>query len=94
MELQIMLFCIIWVGTWNKLSVEQTRVEVSQIMSAYEKNESIRKLFKEYVDWAPDFNALLGRLSTESKQVLDTISKSIDRKIQKGNGNGEVAKNG
>lgn len=84
MYLQIMLFCLIWVGTWNKVSVEQTRVEVNHVMAAYEENESIRQLFVEYVDSATDFNALLGRISAESGQILDAISGASGRRVQKG----------
>ena len=88
MDLQIMLFCLIWVGTWSKVSVEQTRVELSQITNAYETNTEIKELFSEYVSSAAEFNGLLGRISAESQQLLAQISKVLDKKIAEGPKNG------
>lgn len=74
---QIILFCLIWIGTWNDKTTTDTRVELVKIMRAYEKSDELQSLFKKYVDEATDFNALLGRLSTESKLVLDAIDAAI-----------------
>lgn len=74
-ELQIMLFSLIWIGTWNKKSLVEMRVDTQKIIRSYSKSEELRSVFKDYVQGAYDFNALLGRLSTESTKVMETIDK-------------------
>ncbi len=84
---QIILFCLIWIGTWNDKSTTDTRVELIKIIRAYVQSDELKALFKKYVDEATDFNALLGRLSAESKLVLDAISAAIvatGRKLDNG----------
>lgn len=74
MNLQIMLFCLIWTGTWNKQSVEQTRVALSQIIFTYESSDELKELFRSYVQSAKDFNELLGTISKDSVKVLEKLN--------------------
>lgn len=78
-DLQIMLFCLIWVGTWNDLSTENTRIELEKVISVYESYEEVRNLFRDYVQQAPEFNALLGRISTEQKDIVKTLKTFEDK---------------
>lgn len=80
MNLQIMLFCLIWVGAWNKTTVEETHKEIDRIILGYEKNEKIRKTFESYITAAKDFNELLGRVSTNSSKILALLSGELGAK--------------
>uniref|UniRef100_A0A7C4TJE1 F0F1 ATP synthase subunit alpha n=1 Tax=candidate division WWE3 bacterium TaxID=2053526 RepID=A0A7C4TJE1_UNCKA len=73
MNLQLMLFCLIWIGIWNKMDKQQVRIEIEKIISIYRKNAGIRDLFAKYITEAQDFNTLLGRLSAESNKVLEAL---------------------
>jgi F-type H+-transporting ATPase subunit alpha len=84
-NLQVMLFCLIWVGTWNNLTTENTRIELEKIITAYEDNSAVRDMFADYINNAPDFNALLGRISTEQKDILKKL-KSFKGKKDTTNG--------
>jgi len=81
MNLQIMLFCLIWIGTWNKVSVEQTQKEVGRIILGYEKNERVKKLFQDYISEAKDFNGMLGRVSADSGKILEVLSDELSTKL-------------
>lgn len=81
LNLQIMLFCLIWVGLWNNEAVEDARVEWSKIIKAYKSNEKVRKEFAKYVSEASEFNALLGRVSSEANQILDVINSALEENV-------------
>jgi len=76
--LQEMLFCLIWIRTWAGKSTEEVRIELEKIMHTYKKSKVLQNTFKKYVSEAADFNELLGKVSAESKQILQTITQEIN----------------
>ncbi|MBI2414270.1 F0F1 ATP synthase subunit alpha [candidate division WWE3 bacterium] len=76
-ELQIMLFCLIWIGTWNKYGKEQVRVELEKIISTYKRSKTTQDLFSKYVWEASDFNSLLGKLSVDGNKIMDTLEAAF-----------------
>lgn len=81
LNLQIMLFCLIWVGTWSSLSLAELKVEIDKVISEYEVKPEIREFFSEYVESAPEFNALLGRVSTEQKDILKKLGLEVKQDV-------------
>lgn len=81
LDLQIMLFCLIWTGLWNNESVEEAGVEWKKIIKAYRSNEEVRKSFAKYISEASEFNELLGKVSSETNQILDTINSALEENV-------------
>jgi F-type H+/Na+-transporting ATPase subunit alpha len=73
LDLQVMLFCLIWVGIWNEVSLEEARIELEKIKNAYESSDEVRALFAQYLSEASDFNALLGRVGGEHAAILQKV---------------------
>jgi len=72
-NLQIMLFSLIWVGVWNNLSKDELRETIDKIIKAYKSSEVVKNTFADYLKNAVDFNALLGKVSTDSNKILEVI---------------------
>jgi hypothetical protein len=72
-DLQIMVFCLIWVGTWNNLQLNELREAINKVIRAYKTSEVVQKTFADYINGATDFNNLLGRVSAESNKIMDVI---------------------
>ena len=72
-DLQIMLFCLIWVGIWNNLSKEELKVTLARVIRAYRSSPVVSQMFSDYVSSAQDFNTLLGKVSTDSNKILEAI---------------------
>jgi hypothetical protein len=70
MNLQIILFSMIWVGTWQTSDKGTMNSDIQQIMNKYERDEGFRNYLNGIIAEARDFNDLLGKLSRSSAQIV------------------------
>jgi F-type H+-transporting ATPase subunit alpha len=77
MNLQVMLFCLIWVGVWNNKTQDELRASVNEIANAYKSSEVLQEMFAEYIKNAADFNTLLGKISTDSNKIMEAVQAAV-----------------
>lgn len=70
-ELQIILFSLIWIGTWQTESKATMNADMESITRKYFSDDKFKDYLHHTVDSAKDFNALLGLLSKQSKNILE-----------------------
>lgn len=77
MDLQIMLFCLIWVGIWNDTEITEFREDISKVTKAYKESEELQKKFEGYISSAKTFNELLGKVSSETNKILELLNLTL-----------------
>ncbi len=63
LNLQLVLFCMIWIGVWHQDTTLVMKSDIEKMMSKVDSDESYRKRIDSYVEKAADFNELLGFVS-------------------------------
>ncbi|MCA9389951.1 F0F1 ATP synthase subunit alpha [candidate division WWE3 bacterium] len=74
-NLQVLLFSLIWIGTWQTASKSEMSTDMQQITNKYLSDEEYRSKLHSIIDSAKDFNALLGILSKEGKGLVELAKK-------------------
>lgn len=69
-NLQMFLFCMIWVGTWNTVSNEEMMKALDVLKYRYENDNSYKQKVLELISSSSDFNNMLGKISMSNKDFL------------------------
>lgn len=69
-NLQVILFSMIWVGTWQTTDKGTMNSDIQQIMNKYERDETYRNYLLGIINEANDFNDLLGKISRANTQIV------------------------
>jgi F-type H+/Na+-transporting ATPase subunit alpha len=76
LNLQIMLFSLIWVGVLNNYESSSLRVFIDKASLLYQKNPDFRKKVDDLIDSSEDFNVLLGKLAPASNDLVNFINEN------------------
>lgn len=69
-NLQILLFCLLWIGVVQKASSYNKPQDVEQIIKLYEANKDFRKTLDTMIETASSFNNLLGIIREKKEELL------------------------
>lgn len=69
-QVQLFLFCSLWVGTWNNKTPEEMKKDIEKITDAYISNQGIREQINKFIESQDSFNKLLGEIRTLTDKVL------------------------
>ncbi len=72
-ELQIMIFCLIWVGAIKSESNEKTKFTVRKFIQVYDNNPMFVEKVHTLLNSSSDFNVLLGKVSSKQGELLKYI---------------------
>ena len=70
LNVQIMLFCLIWIGTWKEKNEHTMQDDLARLVDKYDKDDQFKKKIDEMVIGAGDFNDLLGRVNADASEIL------------------------
>jgi F-type H+-transporting ATPase subunit alpha len=73
-ELQIIVFSLIWVGAIKSESNEKTKFIVRKFIQEYETNKSFVDKVHTLINSSADFNVLLGKVNTKQSELLGHIN--------------------
>lgn len=69
-NLQIILFSLIWVGTWNNKSKESMGGDIKKIVERYTTDATYKGKVDQIIEGAKDFNTLLAQISGKSEGLI------------------------
>ncbi len=73
-NLQIVLFSLVWVGALSGEDSTQIRVIFEKAVMSYEKNEQFKKKVDDLVATSDDLNVLLGKISGSLPEIMSYLS--------------------
>lgn len=73
-DLQMFLFSLIWIDTWNGRSQQVMKHDLRLIMESYLKNNPVRESVKNLIEKSQSFNDLLNGV----RKNLDTLLKELN----------------
>lgn len=73
LDLQILIFCLIWLGIWNTKSSEYVDTIIDMIINEYNSNDNYRKELTNLLNESKDFNMFLGMLGSKTSLFIDTL---------------------
>lgn len=68
-ELQIVLFCLIWVGSLTFDSTSKIKYIRDKAKELYDTNGNFKMMIDRLLSESTDFNSLLGKISSQSKEL-------------------------
>ena len=74
-NIQVFIFCLIWIGAIPEEDSARLQYITSKCTTLYDNNTEFNKLVNSLIGESTDFNLLLGRISSQSKQLMDIIDK-------------------
>ncbi len=74
-NIQIFVFCLIWVGAIPEEDTARLRYITEKCVSLYDTNQDFIVAVNTLIDESGDFNVLLGKVSSQSKQLMSLIDK-------------------
>lgn len=74
LNLQILLFSLIWIGAVKDEDESITKVFFDKASNLYESDPNFRKQVDDLINSSDDFNALLGRLAHDSDDIMTYIN--------------------
>lgn len=75
-DVQILLFTLIWSGVLKEETIGKIRFYRSQAQKLYDKNPVFRDKIKKLILSCDDFNALLGKISAQHKELIDYMERA------------------
>lgn len=81
--LMVIIYCLIWVGTWQKESTQSLKFHINRLVKAYEKSESLRRMVQKLITGSSNFNELLGRITGESPKILQEVENAAEGSREK-----------
>lgn len=73
LNVQIMLFCIIWIGALNQLDSEAIKAKIQAAENIYQQDATFKKTIDDTIASTDSFNDLLGKVGSVSKSVLERL---------------------
>jgi len=73
MNLQILLFCLIWVGSLTGDNSSSLRYSVDKSINLYHKDTEFKAIVDDLVKTTDDFNVLLGKVSASGKNIVNYL---------------------
>lgn len=70
LNLQIITFCLIWVGAWQELNDTKLEIELTKFMHSYKNNKEFQSNVTKLIESVTDFNYLLGLVSQNLKELV------------------------
>lgn len=75
LNVQIVFYALIWVGTFNNYSKEQVRNLMLRMESLYQSDEGFRAQVDGIISSSEEFNQLLGEIGSKAKSLVKAIEK-------------------
>jgi len=69
-NLQILLFSLIWVGTWNNKSKETMISDMEKVVDRFSEDTAYRGRIDDLIRGARDFNTMLAQLSGRTEEII------------------------
>jgi F-type H+-transporting ATPase subunit alpha len=76
MDVQILLFILIWSGILKEETSGKIMFYRSQAQKLYDKDPVFKDRVKKLISSSDDFNALLGKISAQHKELIDYMEKA------------------
>lgn len=76
-NLQIILFCMIWVGAWSDKSSTAMKIDVEKFSAKYNRDEAFKNKIDNIVNNSSDFNTLLGEVRANISNLLSGDLRKI-----------------
>lgn len=76
MDVQILLFILIWSGILKEETTGKIRFYRSQGQKLYDKDPVFKDKVKKLISSSDDFNSLLGKISAQHKELIDYMEKA------------------
>jgi hypothetical protein len=73
MNLQILLFCLIWVGSLSGDNSSSLRYSVDKSINLYHKDPEFKAIVDDLIIVTDDFNVLLGKVSASGKNIINYL---------------------
>ena len=71
-NLQVYLFCVLWVGIWQGKGLEEMRQEVGKITLAYEKDKKVNEETNKFIESYDSFNKILADIKGHLESISPT----------------------
>lgn len=78
-NVQILLFCLIWVGIINEDDLEKLLKITESAIQLYDKDAKFKENVDGVIESSSDFNNLLGRISTKAQMFLNYLEIGIGK---------------
>lgn len=75
LNVQIVFYALIWVGTFNNYSKEQIRNLMLRMEGLYQSDDGFKAQVDGIIEASAQFNQLLGEIGSKSKSLLSAIEK-------------------
>lgn len=72
-RLQIFLFCVLWIGTWQGKTTPTMKGEIDIFIKAYEEKKKVREDINELISKAESFNKLLNDVRKQVQSFFDAV---------------------
>lgn len=72
-NMQILLYCLIWVGSLTGDNSSSLRYAVDKSINLYHKDADFKSMVDELVAKTDDFNVLLGKVSASGKNIINYL---------------------
>jgi len=77
MDVQIIMFVLVWTGILKEDIPGKIRISKLAAQKLYEEDNIFKEKISEMVNSSKDFNTLLGKVSSSSKDLLDCIERGV-----------------
>lgn len=77
-NLQVYLFCVLWVGIWQGKGLEEMRQEVEQITLSYEKDKKINEEINKFIENYDSFNKILAEITSHLNKLRPSLGLAIE----------------
>ena len=79
LQLQLFLFALLWMGKWDKITVDQQRIRINLIIQTYANNPNLRYLISGLVENSGDLNTFL-EVIRQHEAEIDTFLSQVENK--------------
>jgi F-type H+-transporting ATPase subunit alpha len=79
MDVQIIMFVLVWTGILKEDTPGKIRISKLAAQKLYDEDAAFKEKISEMISSSKDFNALLGKVSSSSKDLLDYIERGVSK---------------
>ena len=70
LNLQIILFCLIWSSVWNAKTLDELEVAMDEVVNKFDKDKNYKEMVNKLINEAKDFNGLLGKVADAKSRLV------------------------
>ena len=79
MDIQIIMFVLVWTGVLKEDTPGKIKMSKLAAQKLYEEDAVFKDKVVDMINSSKDFNTLLGKVSSSSKDLLDYVERVVSK---------------